>query len=192
MKLAMATMLALLAMSIPAAGASAARVPPGNSAATQYSETVPGAGGEEGTREPGTGKSAAGGDGRGAPSAVPAGTAAELEGLGPEGEAALRLAETDSSTGHHRDGTSGRGGGKRPDRDEGGTAPTGAGSSGGGGGTGLSGAAGDGTSGVGEVLGGAFGTSGGGLGLLQPLILATVVAAAGVYVVRRRRDRGAA
>lgn len=179
MKLASITFLALLAVLVPTAGASAARVPPGNSAATQYSETVPGAGGEEGSRE--TGKSSTGQEGSGGKSTVSGQTATEFEELGPEGEAALNFANS-SGTGPQ---AAGGDGGKDPGDKEGGVVETGPGDFGTPGGAELS-AESSGSSGVGEVLGGAVGTSGGGLGFLQPLILATILVAGSAYVLRRR------
>ena len=179
MKLASITLLALLAVLVPTAGASAVRVPPGNSAATQYSETVPGAGGEEGGRKTNAGKSSGGQEGGGAKSSVPATTATEFEELGPEGKAALNF--TNSS------GTGGDGGKDYGDK-EGGAVATGPGDSGTPGGAGLS-AESSGSSGVSEVLGGAVGMSGGGLDFLQPLILAMILVGAGAYILRRRIRR---
>jgi hypothetical protein len=161
---------ALLIAVVPVACASAAIVPPGNSAATQYTETLPAAGGEEAHRTNGQGEKA----GKGGESAVPASTAAELQELGPEGKAALELAKAGApkQSKHQK---------KKKDGATSPGSPPGSGS--GGGGSSASG----GSSAVGEVLGGAAGTSSGGLGFLQPLILATIVVIAGAYFLRRRR-----
>lgn len=198
MRIVSATSLALLAILIPTAGASAARVPPGNSAATQYSETVPGAGGEEGAPEAGGGSSRSSSNegGTGRKSAVPSKTAREFEELGSEGEAVLKLAGggEPSSSAHGKGGKNGKKGhggkgGKHEGAVEGGaTVPS---DPGGPDGSSLASAKSNGSSGVGKVLGGAVGTSGGGLGFLQPLILIAIVAAAVAYVLRRRANRPA-
>lgn len=173
MRIASATLLALLLALVPTASAAGVRVPPGNGAATQYSETVPGAGGEEGAPEVARGGSpSTGSTGGQAKAAVPAATTAELEALGPEGEAALNLAEAGASG--HRKSSAHKDGG----------APAGSGNSGTPGGPG---AEGGGSSGLGTVFGAAVGTSGGGLGFLQPLILAAVFLGACAYLLGRRR-----
>jgi hypothetical protein len=165
MKTASATILFLLSVLVPAASGLAASVPPGNGAATQYTETLPGAGGEEAAHGAGGHESGGGNSG------VPAGTAAELAELGQEGEVTLRLAD---ATAPRHDGQGG--GGRKEDG-----AASGSGDSGS-----LSARAeGGGSSGLDQVLGGAVGTSGGGLGLLQPLILLAVFLAAGAYAFRR-------
>jgi hypothetical protein len=169
MRIASATIFALLVVLVPAASAAGVRVPPGNGAATQYSETVPGAGGEEGTRE---GKPSAGSKGGQTKSAVPAATTAELEELGREGKTTLDLAEQGAP---RRQPAKGASGGGHKDRRAVATATTAGPNAGGGG------------SGVGEVLGAAVGTSGGGLGFMQPLILATVLLGAGAYLLGHRR-----
>ncbi len=175
MRIRLVGFLAALLFLIPTASAVAAIVPPGNSAATQYSESVPGAGGEETRPEAGGGDRSSTGKAAGEESVVPAATAAELKRLGPEGEAALRLANQ----------------GPRPSKaakrhgNEGGAVATDPGTPGG------PGSGSGGSSGVGEVLGGAAGTSSGGLGFLQPLILAAVLVGAGAYLLRRRRSGSA-
>jgi hypothetical protein len=158
-----------------APGASAAVVPPGNSAATQYAETLPGAGGEEAPEKDGDGEKATDQEGKGGESSVPASTAAELEELGPEGEAALNLAN-EGAPKQAKHQKKKEGGGAANPGSPGGPASGSGGSSSSGG-----------SSAVGEVLGGAAGTSGGGLGFLQPLILAAVLIGAGAYLMRRRR-----
>jgi hypothetical protein len=160
--IAILTLIAALALT---ANASAARVPPGNAGAVQYSETLPGAGGEEASREfKGSKQQASTGKEAGGQSAAVSGqTASDFQELGPEGEAALNLA---SATAPENGGGSAR----HAKRQRGG---------------GWSGT--DGSSGFGAVLGGVVGTSSGGLGFLQPLILATVVLGAGAYLLHRRR-----
>lgn len=180
MKIGFGIFCVLLATLLATATAGAAVVPPGNSAATQYAETLPGAGGEETTRRPGykghgNGDSGASGPATEAPAAVPAETAAELRKLGPEGAAALELAETGAP----------RGGAKpeQGDKEKGSAAPAG------GAGPSDPGSGSNGSSGLGEVLGRATGTSTSGLGFLQPLLIAAALIAAGAYALRRRRPR---
>jgi hypothetical protein len=168
MKTASLIMLSLLVIAIPVASGSAANVPPGNGAATQYTETLPGAGGEEARHGAGAP------DGGGKKSVTPAGTAAEMTELGDEGKVALQLA---NSSAPQHDG--------EPD-DEAGAGASGPGAANDRGGSLGAGADGGGSSGLSAVLGSALGTSGGGLGFLQTLILGTVLLAAAAYVLRRR------
>jgi hypothetical protein len=88
LRLPIAAFLALVMLVLPVASVAAApgRVPPGNSAASQYHETLPGAGGNEQTRD-------IGGEGGRAPAKVLGhANAARLEALGPEGRAAAQFA----------------------------------------------------------------------------------------------------
>lgn len=175
----MCLVLASLGLSVSAADG--AVVPPGNSAATQYSETLPGAGGEEARNKGGANPEEAA---AGAP-AVPSQTASELRALGAEGEAALKLANTTAPP-HVAGEPGGKKGKKESKQEKQGTAAGGGSGDGpgAGGGTGLKTA---GSSGVGEVLGGVAGTSSGGLGFFQPLIIALVLICAVAYALRRRR-----
>ena len=68
------------------AGAAPAKVPPGNSGATQYTETLPGVGGNKTT------KGLHEGENGGGESSLSADKAAQLEKLGKEGKDAARLA----------------------------------------------------------------------------------------------------
>ena len=185
-----------------ASNASAALVPPGNAGATQYSETIPGAAGEESQQpigasaQPTNGQESGKGKDGTKSSAVPAQSVTEFQGMGADGEAALSLAEAgapprpnqkgDPKEGQ-RDGDQGRGG---QEKSRGGAYGPGggndAGSSSGSTAEALGSTQSDGSSGLGQVLGGAVGTSGTGLDFLQPLILATTLIAAGGYFLRRR------
>lgn len=140
--------------------------PAGNSEAEQYSETVPGACGNETPR---------GGAGGGSPSSIPPSTLRQLQALGTDGQAAASFAQQ-----------TGPGGRVARHADRG--APAGAASGRPGAGEGTS----DGNgfpSSVIDALTQAFGgeSDNGGMGILLPLILAAVAAAGiGFAIVRRR------
>jgi hypothetical protein len=175
--------IAIAALALPSGASAEYLVPPGNSAATQYTEAVPTAGGPRdvgdqgrpGNRSP---KDVLGGD-----------TARRLEAQGPEGEEAAEVAAATAPVTE----TS-----PSQDRDEGIGAVAGGGDSGAG--TGAQGAgtdrpatAGDagevdGSSGFGEVLAQATGSSSGELGPLLPLlILGTLIWALAVLWRERRK-----
>jgi hypothetical protein len=143
--------LALLGLlAIPAAAGAAIPPPPGNSAADQYTETFPGAGGNQTT-------SAATG---GHPSrTLGSETAQEFRQAGPVGVAAAQAATATAPS--------------RPGRA---AEPT------------AGGSADDGGSGPLEVVRHGLGTSGSdGMGLLLPLLLAAILAAAAMYGYSRLR-----
>jgi hypothetical protein len=168
-----------LILAAPAAAAPKA-VPPGHSGASQYTETLPTAGGEQPTGEVGAATPAGGGGKGNGPSSgggssgetptAPAPTTAEalgardakrLEKLGPEGKAAAALAAAASPT---------------------------AADPGGAGAAARHAAGGDGSSPVKQVVGQLTGTSGsGGMGLLLPLLIAMSVLVAVAFVLTRRR-----
>jgi hypothetical protein len=130
------------------------RSPGGNSEVDQYTETVPDA----------CGNRPSGGN-AGNPDAVPPATAAELSELGPDGAAALELAQANAPKG---------GGAERGDS-----------------GSGLDEASSDLGSAPGSVLdalGGSSGDDDGGMGLLLPLLIVAVALAGAAYVLRRRRS----
>lgn len=171
----------VLTVVLPAASLAAqGNVPPGVSGANQYTETLPGPGGNEptsaisGAKQP-TGKKAPGTPAQ----ALGTEQAAKLEGLGTEGRAAARLAANGAP------GRSG-GGGK------------GSGGAGGGAASKTGGAtttateAGHGSGAVSQIVGQVVGSSdsGGGMGLLLPLLIAMSVVAAAAYAVGRRRGTG--
>lgn len=204
--------LALLALALPA-GAAAQIVPPGNSAAAQYTETLPSSKGEENAQGPK--KHVNPND------VIGAKTTKKLEEKGPEGAAVAEFtaetAPTTSSGGEESSGgatsESGNGGkqsGGKADNGKGGANGGGQGAGGGsesqggdgeessqagggaaaGGGNGSGGgtSAGDpsGSSAVGEVASQATGVDPGALGLWLPIVLVAVVAWAAFMVWRRR------
>ncbi len=162
--------------------AAARAVPPGVSGATQYTETLPGPGGEESTRQIGTEQRQSGSSAKGKLGAQNAG---RLEELGPEGKAAAELAAA---------GVTGSGGG--PGSGHGAAGPAGKGAGNLAGGRGGAGAAGgtrggaepSGSSPVGQLLGRVTGTSGSqGMGVLLPLLIAAAALVAIGYLLGRRR-----
>jgi hypothetical protein len=133
----------------------------GNAAQDEYTENVPGAGGDRPSNEPGSGSPGGG--------SLPPGTTEQLQALGADGAAAAALAE---STGSDRRGDGRDGPGSGPGS---GAAAAADGSSGGGG--------------VGEVVED-FVTGSeddDGIGITLPLILgASLLAAIGFLLARRR------
>ena len=109
LRIALAAPLALCALSAFAGMAAAApeRVPPGNSGAVQYTETLPGVKGDQTTRGLHEGE----GDGKGR--ALSAADKAQLEALGKEGQDAAQLAAGGSpKAGGGGAGAQGAGGGE--------------------------------------------------------------------------------
>jgi hypothetical protein len=177
---------------LPAVAAAETVVPPGNSAVTQYTEQFPTAGGNA---KPNSG---IGGGGSGKPPSkvLGAGNAQKLESKGQVGEEVATLAAETApvsatpagGSGHHQ------GGGNNATGDNG---QNGAGKAGGGEGNATGGprpagsAAPDtssGSSGLGEVIGQATGSSNGELGLFLPLILIGTVLWSLYYRRRERRQ----
>jgi hypothetical protein len=181
------TLLASLLL-VPVAAADTV-VPPGNGAATQYTEAFPTSGGNTVS---GNGAKGGGNGGHSSPSHVLGHHNAEkLEDEGQVGrEVAKVAAETApagaTATSHPGSSGQGKGGGSS----NGSGAPAGDG----GGGSGSPAAhqgdpaeSGSGSSGLGEVLGQATGSSSGESGLLLPLILLAAVLSSIAYAWRRRR-----
>jgi hypothetical protein len=139
--------------------------PAGNSESEQYSETVPGACGNQ---TPGGG---------GSSNSVPPSTLRQLQALGADGQAAAALAQQTAPSG------------KVPARERGGTdngadngnreGPAAQGGTGGGGGLGSV------VDGLTRALGGD--SDDGGMGILLPLVLAAVAAAGIGFAILRRR-----
>ena len=199
--LAIAAASAVAALALPAAAAAEYYVPPANSAANQYTESFPGAGGEShGKRKqvtPGT--------------ALGAGNAEKLEKKGPAGKATAEIAaetappqlvDSGSSSGDDAGKTGGNGrpddkGGEQGDgKDEGeggsgapGTGGSGGGSSGGGQGTTAKVQQPQGSSGLGQVFGQATGMSDGNLGLWLPLAIVLTLIGSIAYWVRMRQPQ---
>jgi hypothetical protein len=198
--LAIAAAFAVAALALPAAAAAEYYVPPANSAANQYTESVPGAGGESGGKRkkatPGT--------------ALGAGNAKKLEAKGPAGKATAELAAetappqlvdhgsgggeaTDKSGGDGQTGGKGGSEGNGTGEGESGSAPAGSGGSNGGssGGNAEKGSGANvqqpqGSSGFGQVFGQATGTSNGNLGLWLPLAIVLTLIGSVAYWVRMR------
>ena len=160
LRTALAASLSLCALCALAGTAAAApqRVPPGNSGAVQYTETLPGVSGDQTTKGLHEGES--GGKGHAKGHALSGADVARLEARGKEGEKAAKLAAGGSPPGSGGGaGAQGAGGGE-PSADG---------------------------SGAGQVLGTATGSSdSGGMGWLLPaLIAAGVLAAIALVIVRR-------
>ena len=161
---------------MPSAAVAAAVVPPGNSGVNQYTESIPTAGGPTiGTETQERSPAKTLGPRR----------AQRLESLGPEGRAtaelAARTAPTGGRPGAATPGETGAGGGNGKGGGSKGTAP-------GHGGVALDTAEPSGSSGLGDVLGQATGTSGaGGSGTLTLLAILAAVAGSVAYMLRRYR-----
>jgi hypothetical protein len=198
--LSLATVCAVAAaLALPAASPAEYYVPPANSAANQYTESFPGAGGESGGKRkdvtPGT--------------ALGAGNAKKLESKGKTGkeaaEVAAETAPAQLATGgaDNGSGQADKSGGNKPSgkgngdgEEEGssgstGTAGSGGGSPGGKGGGGNSSSTNQvqqpqGSSGFGQVLGQATGAGDGNLGLWLPLVIILTLIGSVAYWVRMR------
>jgi hypothetical protein len=186
----------LAALALPAVSPAAYYVPPGNSAANQYTEAFPTAGGESGGK-PGKGK------------ATPAQTlgarnAKRLHAQGPAGTAAAEVAAETApasvvvaeggSTPQGGGGTAGGGAATAPDGQ--GSASAGGGeahSNGGadGGQTSASPSGSSGSSGIGEVVRQATGSGDdGNLGLLLPIVILATIAGSVAYRLRTHSHHG--
>ncbi|HEU4462840.1 MAG TPA: hypothetical protein VFR75_09635 [Solirubrobacterales bacterium] len=191
--LAIAAVSAVAALALPSAAAAEYYVPPANSAANQYTESFPGAGGES----HGKGKKVTPG------TALGAGNAEKLEKKGPAGKATAELAaETapsqlvDQASADGAGDSKSSGAGQSSDKTdevgtgEGGGAAGSGGSNGGSSGGGNNGAANvqqpQGSSGLGQVLGQATGVSDGALGLWLPLAIVLTLIGSVAYWVRMR------
>lgn len=187
-------------VALPTAAQAEYLIPPGNSAATQYTEAVPTAGGPKATNPSKHGGSKS-------PKQVLGNhNAKKLDAQGPEGRAAAEVAAATAPVaisgggqgtppappGHASPGkaTNGSGGSDSngngsPSHEASGDTP---GSTVGQEATLASEQIPSGSSGLGEVLGQATGSSSGQLGLLLPLIVLGTIAWSVAYVVRRRRQ----
>jgi hypothetical protein len=167
-------LVAAAGIAVLAAPAAAQTVPPGNSEVDQYLPSIGGPegdhpldGGGSGGSTGGSGsqgtsggsQGTSGGSGGGDEALAPS-VAADLEGLGPEGDATAHYAEATAD----------------PQRREHESEPAR-------GGQAASG------SGLGALAGTLVGDSGGGISLLLPLVLALLAALAVAYVLRERRTR---
>lgn len=191
MNKAFACAVTLFALALPAVAAAESVVPPENSAATQYTEAIPTGGGQ---------KDASKADGRKRSPAAVLGSkkAHELDAQGPQGHAAAEVAAAtapvvapspppseaapasphEAGEGGNRKSESQGAPGTAPAPGQQATTPTPSQLT-----------ASGGSSGLGEVLGQATGSSSdGGLGLFLPLLILSALVWALVYGLRRRRS----
>jgi hypothetical protein len=180
-------MTALLAVLVsPAMAGAESLVPPGNSAATQYTETFPSSGGNVEVNH--------GIGGGSSPSkALGSKTAHALESQGEDGRAVAALAAESGGATTAGSGNDSSGSGRKDSQQGGGGAggDSGGGTGGGSGsGTGGGSAATEssGSSGLGHVLSSATLSSSGESGLLLPLVLIAALVASFVYAWRQRRS----
>ncbi|MDX6602262.1 MAG: hypothetical protein QOF13_1464 [Solirubrobacterales bacterium] len=186
----LATAAALIAaVALPAGAAADYYVPPGNSAVNQYTESIPGAGGESGGKKKDVTPA----------QALGAANAKKLEQRGQAGEEAAEVAaETAPSEDLFSTASGGSGGQGNGGGNQGGGGST----SGGSGGSSAGGASGgpntsdstievsqpSGSSGISSVLGQATGaTDEGNIGLWLPLAILAILAGAIAYRVRLRQ-----
>lgn len=192
--LAIAAASAVAALALPSAGAAEYYVPPANSAANQYTESFPGAGGESGGKR----KAATPG------AALGAGNAKKLQSKGPAGKATAELAaetappqlvDQGSNGGEGAGKTAGNGQTVDKGEEQGsgesgsgvaGTGGSSGGSSGGGGNAAANAQQPKGSSGLGQILGQATGASDGNLGLWLPLAIVLTLIGSIAYWVRMR------
>jgi hypothetical protein len=185
---------AATALALPAASAAEYYVPPANSAANQYTESFPGAGGESGGKRKDVTPGKALGNSN----------AKKLESKGKAGKEAAEVA-AETAPVQISTASAGNGGGKA-DEPKGGSqaggngggkeeADSGAGSSGGGSSGGAGGESGgkpqqpQGSSGFGQVLGQATGAGDGNLGLWLPLAIVLTLVGSVAYWVRTRHPQ---
>jgi hypothetical protein len=187
---------AALALAVLPAGATAAPyVPPGNSAATQYTEAVPTAGGPKATDKGKQGKDRSPGKVLGIHNTQ------KLDAQGPQGRAAAEVAAATAPATIQATSSDSAGTPNREGSTQGTTAKPGNGTSGGNptdrtvtqaANPPAQTQSASGSSGFGEVIGQATGSSSGELGLLLPLLIVAVVIWSVAYLLRQRRDRPAA
>ncbi|MEZ5079037.1 MAG: hypothetical protein R2725_16535 [Solirubrobacterales bacterium] len=165
--------IAVAALCLPAGAAAQRYVPPGNSAATQYTEVIPSSGGQQDAEHHRKKK------------VVPVEvlgerTVSELEAEGPVGREVAEIAAATAPVPVDREPT-------RKAKDDGKEGQGASGVAGGGGGEGGPPAIEPpaGSSGAGEVLGQATGLSSGQLGLLLPLLIVGAIVWAAVFLQRR-------
>jgi hypothetical protein len=191
-------MAAIAPAAIPASATAEAYVPPGNSAATQYTEAVPTAGGPKATNNSKHRQDRSPGEVLGVHKT------AKLDAQGPEGRAAAEVAALNAPSAVAAKAKANAAAGSGSPEPQGGQAGSGGGRTGDGSSSGdLSQSAhpvspghpaqanSGGSSGIGEVVGQATGSSSGELGLWLPLLIAAVVIWSGAYVLRRQRKRPA-
>jgi hypothetical protein len=170
-------LLVMIMMVFGVTSAAAQNVPPGVSGANQYTETLPGPGGNSSA---GGGSPTGGGGSKSPAQTLGAANAHKLEELGPEGKAAAALA-TQSSPSSPNPKKAAHGGGKHEGRMSGAKAGTS---------TSVETSETQGSSGVQQVLGQITGTGGsdsGGMNWLLPLLIVASVLLAATYLFARHR-----
>ena len=175
------------ALAVPASSLAEYYVPPENSAANQYTESFPGAGGESGGKRKGVTPA----------DTLGAGNAKRLEQQGPAGKAAAEVAtqtapaQLATDAGAAGGSTAGSTGGGSTGSGKTSGANGGSTSSGGNGGLGQATQVDQpqGSSGVGQVLGQATGVGDGNVGLWLPLAIVLTLAASIAYAARARQLR---
>jgi hypothetical protein len=161
------------------------RVPPGNSGIDQYTESIPGAGGNH----PTGGHHGGGGGGGGNGSSVSPGVTSTLNSQGPAGQGAANLATATApdvgGAGHGGNAQAGQGGkGGGPANAKGGSGTTAGGATSGG--SAASGGSGSGVDAIAAELTGAGVDNG--MGIFLPIILgAALVGALALVALRLRR-----
>ena len=169
------------ALALPASALAEYYVPPGNSAATQYTESLPSAGGES------TGKGGHGGGTASPEESLGSRNAQRLEAQGPAGEATAALAAETAPPASLVQADSGSSGGTGHDKGQGQGKQEGAQK--------QSGSRGEpkenfhvnqpsGSSGIGEVVAQATGSDSGNLGLWLPIVIVLTVVGSIVYRLR--------
>lgn len=187
LRTAIGTAALVASLALPPLTAAGSIVPPGNSAATQYTETFPTTGGNAEVNSPIGGGGGAGG-GRSAADVLGPRTAHTLEQLGQEGRNVAALATESVPPAAEGD----RGPAKPAHRGGGSEAKNGPGSAGGSGDSGqlnpaLAGEAPGGSPGFGEVLSQATGSTSGQMGIFLPLVLVAALLWALAYAWRHRQ-----
>ncbi len=171
----------IVGLALPAAAGAEYLVPPGNSAATQYTETLPTAGGHSNAEKPNEKKN------RTPSNVLGAETARQLEDQGEAGrEAAEFAAETapgeEVTPPQPRHGKTGKPRHRQEKQERDDSQPQA------GAGTDTHGGSGpNGSSGLGEVIGQATGSPSGQLGLLLPLAIVGAAAWALAFFLRQRK-----
>ncbi|MGB7685268.1 MAG: hypothetical protein WBL45_05740 [Solirubrobacterales bacterium] len=185
-------------LALPSVAAAGTVVPPGNSAATQYTETFPTTGGNaEVNSSIGGGGDSQKGGGRSPKDVLGSDTARHLEEQGPAGETVATLA-TEAAPGSGSGSGGSDGSGKDGDASGGGGGSKGSGQdvavgdaqAVAGGGPAVDAPAG--SSGLSEVFSHATGSSSGEMGIFLPLVLLAAPVLALIYAWRRREPGRAA
>ncbi len=178
LKYAIPLAVAVACLAAPVLASAEPYIPPGNPAASQYTEAFPTSGGN--VRVGSSNGAGGGGSGESPRQALGAKTAKALESAGVEGEVVAALAtEAAAPAGAGKHSSSG--GGKGSKNRSGGAAGSG---SSGSGGSGTE----QGSSGLGEVASHATFSGSGGMGVFLPLVLLGALAWAVAYAWRRRRQ----